>query len=171
MGETGSRLVEHVFEDTGRVVQIRKVSPLLGAKLRRRYPPPSPPTQEVDYGTPERPDVRIEENAEHPDHVQAVEEYRVAFQDKMQGLLIRRGVVVEWDAAKRADVKELREFWQEAYEEPLDGSDLVVYVCYICVGTPKDLDELVTAIMLRSQPTREAVTAARDTFPGGVPGA
>lgn len=158
-----NELIPFTFSDTGETILIRKVSPLLGLELQKAFPPPKPPVQEVDYG-----DGRMvkEANAAHPDYLSAMQAYQIDFEDKLRRLYIKRGAVITWSEERRAQVDELRSFWHDEYGIDLPGDDTMVFVSYLCIGSDKDLENLVTAIMQRSQPTEAAVAEAVETFPG-----
>jgi hypothetical protein len=160
MSKFPGELTPFTFKDTGISVKIRKVSPLLINELYKLYPAPKPPLQEVDYGDGKK---VMEPNEAHPDHVQALADHNVQIYEQMKKLLVKRGVVCEVD---KEAVDELRQFWNEEYGKELEGTDLEVYVFYICAGSDVDIDDLMTVITRRSQPTKEAKELAKITFPG-----
>jgi hypothetical protein len=148
------------FQDTGISVKIRKVSPLLINELYKLYPAPKPPLQEVDYGDGKK----VQEvNEAHPDYVQALADHNTQIYEQLKKLLVKRGVVCEVD---KDAVDELRQFWQDEYGNHLEGTDLEIYVLYICAGSDADINELMDAITRRSQPTQEAKELAKVSFPG-----
>jgi hypothetical protein len=163
------KLYPFMFEDTGIKVNIRKVSPMLVVELQKAFPPPAPPRQRVRIG--ESDEYSEEPNPAHPDYLIALGQYNQELEQRVRKLLIQRGVVIppELDGWKD-EVKELREWWLEAYGKELEGDDKTIYISYIAVGTDSDLADLLAVIMQRSQPTEEAINIAKDTFPGEVPG-
>jgi hypothetical protein len=162
-----NELKRHVFKDTGRVVFIKKVSPLLLAQIGRDFPPPRPPKQKVDYGDG---DIREEENPSHPDHVDAMGKYFMELEEKSRSFVIKRGVVVTLTEEDKEEIDRVREDYKEEIGVELRGSDKMVYVSHICIGSPEDMEELLRAINGRSEPTNEEVAAAKDTFQGDLQG-
>ena len=158
-----SELTAFTFKDTGVKVLIKKVSPLLVVELQKAFPPPAPPRQRVQIGD----EWAEEPNPAHPDYTEAMAKYSQEMEMRVRMLLINRGVVIPDDNGDwKAEVAELREFWQVNYGKELAGDDKTVYISNIAVGTDMDLGDLLTAIMQRSQPTEEAVAAAKSSFPG-----
>lgn len=159
-----AELIPFTFQDTGVTVLIRKVSPLLAMELQRVFPPPDPPMNKVDFGDGES---RMEPNEADPAYLKQLQDYNQDFELKIRRMLIKRGVIVEITDTIKAQVQELREFWQEEYGIDFpEADDKLAYIWYIAVGTDQDLKELLQAIMRRSQPTQEAEELARKTFQG-----
>lgn len=153
------------FTDTGIKILIRKVSPMLGNELRKAFPPPKPPIQEVEVDGEK---VR-ESNPAHPDYVAAMNAYNQEMEVRMRRLLIKRGVeyLPDQEAEALTQVDELRKSWMEDYGQPLDEpSDKVVYIWFIAAGTDKGIEEITSAILSRSQPSQEDVNIAKDSFRG-----
>jgi hypothetical protein len=138
-------------------------------EMRQLYPQPEPPTVEVDYG--DLGGKKLESNEADPGYIKAQAEYRMMIVLKSQRLLIERGVVVELDDEMKAEVVELRDFWRQEHGKELPGSDKMVYVLHIALGTPDDLTELVEAVSRRSSPTEVSISEANGTFRGEVEGA
>ncbi len=155
-------LTPFTFKDTGLQVMIRKVSPLLVNELNRAFPAPRPPAQEVDYGDGVK---RIEENPASPEYTAALERHAQENMLRLRKLLIKRGVVCEPDLEA---VQELRAQYKEDYGIELEGTDQEIYIMYICAGTDADLQDLLNAVLTRSQPTKAEVDLARVSFPGKV---
>lgn len=158
-----NELKRHVFKDTGRECLIRKVSPLTLAQIGRDFPPPKPPTQKVDYGDG---DVRNEENPDHPDYKRTLGEYYMALEERIRAFMIKRGVEITLTDEDKEEVKRIRTEYEEDMGKPLSGSDKMIFISHICVGTQEDLEELLEAITNRSQPTPQEVDAVKDTFQG-----
>lgn len=154
-------LIPYQFQDTGRTILIRKVSPYLVFELSKAFPAPKPIQQEVDYGDGKK---RMEENPAHPDYLEAMRNYNRNFQERLTTLMIKRGVEIELTDEIKAEVAELRAFWREEYKAELDPSDKMVYILNLCVGSDKDLEELIEKITRRSQPTEAVVAEALDGF-------
>lgn len=158
-----SKFESYTVKDTGATFQIRKVSPLLLLKLRDKFPPPVPPQQEVDYGDGVK---RLEANPAHPEYVKAQADYDQMMELKARELMVRRGVIIDWTEERQAEYQEFADWWQATYDEPLDGDRNFNYIYYIAIGSDSDLEELITALVRRSQPTEEAVKAATARFQG-----
>jgi hypothetical protein len=162
MSKFPGELTPFTFKDTGINIKIRKVSSFLVNELNKLYPAPKPPMQEVDYGDGK---VVMEPNEAHPNYIQTMADYQNLKMEQLKKLLVRRGVECEVDTEA---VQELRDYWRAEYGKELEGTDKEIYIFYICAGTDKDADELMEAILRRSQPTKEAVELAKVTFPGKV---
>lgn len=154
-----NELIPYTFKDTQVKVKLRKVSPLLALELRRAYPEPKPPMQEVDYGDGEK---KLEPNPSHPDYVRELEEHNIKIELLTRKMLIKRGVVCD---VPMEDVEQLQADWLDLTGTELPEKDpLVAYISYIAIGSDKDMEELIYAVMRRSQPTEEAVASHQDTF-------
>jgi hypothetical protein len=164
-GKPKDGLRPFTFPTTGRRVYVRNVNPLLAIEIRRQFPKPNPPQQEVDYGDGKK---VFEPNYAHPDYAQAVEEWNSFIIEKMSRLIIKRGVVHTLTEAEKAEVAELRADMEEDIGLNLGGSDVFVYVSYICIGGRLDVDTLTEAVMSGSQPTAPATEAALESFPSDV---
>lgn len=152
----------------GVVVGIRRVSPFLAIDLQEKFPPPEPPLEEVDFGDGKK---RFEANPTAAQYLKDMTKYRVDFEKKMRRLIIKRGVVITIDETIKAQLKELREFYTEEYgSDPESYGDVVDYVIYIAVTEAEDLNNLINAILGRSQPTQEGIKKVVDSFPGDVSG-
>lgn len=164
---------DFTFEDTGRTVQIRKVSTLLRAEIRRQvvalpaFAEPQPPQSTVDYG-----DGQIQiPNPAHPVYQQLRLEWNRRVQDEVSARLktiaIRRGVVADIDADAVATAR------ANAAEDGIDLSaydDQYVYVAFVCIGSESDWVDLLKAIFERAAPQEAAVQAHIASFPADVPG-
>lgn len=160
-------LTKYTFKDTGKTVEIRKVSPLLALQLRKDFPPPEPPLVEVTLGESGQPE--LEANPADPDYQRRLVEYEQDFNMKSQQLMIKRGVVVDVTVPEvQAEITALRNFYRDEFGRELPKDDQMVYVSMICIGTQEDMAELIDAIMRRSQPTEAAVKNAANSFPGQV---
>lgn len=166
-------LYDFTFPDTGRTVQIRKVSSLLRQETRRQvaqspgFEEPQPPTSKVDYGDGE---VTIQ-NVAHP----VYQDLRRAWVDKvneetgarLKRIAIRRGVVCDVDDIAIANVRT---------DMALEGVDLTdfddhyVYVAFVCVGSDSDWTDLLKAIFERSAPQEAAIQAHIAAFQSDLPG-
>jgi len=167
MGTTINPLIPHTVKDTGAVLMLRKVSPLLALEVRNAIDKPQPPQQEVDYG-----DGKLikEPNYAHPEYKSALEAYEELVTEKTNNLVIKRGVHVDLTAEAKAAVKELRKEWMDEMGTDLPHNDKYVYICYICLGTNEDFQELLETIMSRSGINGPALEAAQDTLKSEVSG-
>jgi hypothetical protein len=163
MSTKNPALTPFTFKDTGRTVLTRRVSPYMVFELQRAFPPPAPPMQEVDYGDGK---TRLEPNSANPDYIESVKKYNLDFQEKMQRLIIKRGIHVNLSDDDREEVAELRKFWMDEFEKELDPDDRMVFILHICIGSDTDLEEILNAITRRSQPTEPAIKEALDGFRG-----
>lgn len=167
------KLDPFTFPDTGRTVQIRKVSTLLRAEVRRQvlrdpaFQEPAPPLSTVDYG-----DGQIQvPHVGHPTYVQLRADWqqRVASEvgERLRPLAIRRGVVAEVDpdavARVRADMAALG-------VDLAEYDDAYVYVAFVCIGSEDDWVDLLRAVFERSAPSEAAIQAHMATFRGDVRG-
>jgi hypothetical protein len=155
-------LTSFTFKDTGITVKIRKISPMLAADVAAAIPEPLPPEQTVDYGEP-RGKVS-ERNYSDPNYLVQMAQHNIKVFRALQRVMILRSVTVDGDEWK-AEVQEYRDFIEKHTDKPLDEpEDLVVYVLRICVGSEEDLNDFLSYVTRRSQPTPEAVEAAKDSF-------
>lgn len=160
-------LYDFTFADTGRTVQIRKVSSLLRAETRRQvtqtpgFEEPTPPLSTVDYGDGQ---ITIP-NPAHPVYQDLRRAWSARVSDetgaRLRQLAIQRGVVCEVDAdavsAVRADMAALG-------VDLADFDDHYVYVAFVCVGSDDDWTDLLKAIFERSAPQEAAVHAHIEAF-------
>lgn len=158
-------LTPYTFKDTGVQVLIRKVSPLLAVTLQQKFPSPTPPMEEVDYGDGKK---HYEPNPTHPDYLEALKRYDEENEKRMRTLLLKRGVEIEMTDEAKEEVAALRGFMKDEFGKTLDEDDKMVYISYIAIGSDKDLEELLSAVMRRSQPTEEVVEQAQEAFKSKV---
>jgi hypothetical protein len=164
------KLRDFTFADSGIKVQIRKVSPNLMRELEKAFPPPKPPVERVNYGTADEPEWREEENPLNDAYRSTMDEYNTKMEDRIQALLIKRGVVMDMTEDVKASVDELRQQWREDFNADLPEDDKLVFIKYIAAGTIEDLTDLIMAIMRRSQPLEEDIQAEEAAFQGKISG-
>lgn len=166
-------LYDFTFQDTGRSVQIRKVSSLLRAETRRQvavapgFDEPTPPMAKVDYGEGET----LIANHQHPTYQALLRDWNTRVNEetgaRLKRLAIRRGVLCEID---NDAVKQVRA------DALLDGIDLAayddhyVYVAFVCVGSDDDWTDLLKAIFERAAPQEVAIQAHIASFQPDLPG-
>ena len=155
------KLKTFVCKDTGVVLKIQNVGSALVSQLRRDFPPPQPPMQEVDYGDGNK---KMEPNSAAPEYIEALTRYAADFEDKLQRLVIKRGVVLTLTEEQKQEIQDLRDFYRTEYDREIAFDDKMAYILMIAGGTDDGLAELVNAIVRRSQPVEEDVQAALDTF-------
>lgn len=166
-------LYDHIFQDTGRAIQIRKLSALARDEVRRQvkrssgFEEPQPPIVEVDYG-----EGKIKQpHRAHPVYQELLKEWnaRVTQEagERIAAFAIRRATVCEVDEAA---VAAMRAF-MASIDTPLDAyDDLYVYIAFVCVGSQQDYNEFLAAVFNRSIPSQEAIQAHLDSFRGAVRG-
>lgn len=170
----GERLEPFTFQDTGRSVQIRKVSTLIRSEIRRQivsdphFAEPAPPTSEVDYGNGM---VQIANRA-HPTYQQLLREWEQRVQEelseRLKQIVLTRGVVV--DAIDGAAVQSTRADLASIGIDTTAYDDRYVYLAFVCIGSDADWTELLRAVFQRAAPQEAAIAAHIATFPGDVPG-
>ena len=166
-------LYDHTFQDTGRSVQIRKVSSLLRQETRRQvaqsagFEEPQPPTSTVDYGDG---NVTIP-NQSHPVYQDLKRAWTARVNEetgeRLRRLAIRRGVVCDVDEGAVAGVR------ADLAAEGVDLAsfdDHYVYVAFVCVGSDDDWTDLLRAIFERSAPQEAAIQAHIAGFQPDLPG-
>lgn len=160
-----SKLYPYTIKDTERTIFIKKVSPRLTQQITKLYQEPEPPTNTVTY-----PDGKTAEepNRSDPAYEKQLNEYKIKLTNAVNELLVEQGVVVELSIDDLNEVKSLREFWKTQYGQVLEGSDKFIFINYICIGTPEDIKELITAITRRSYATVEGTQLALETFQSDV---
>lgn len=163
-----SELTPFVFKDTGIQVMIKKVSPFLIMEVEKSFPPPEPPMQEVIYGDPDDPGAKRvhEPNESHPEYQKDLEEYETELEFKLRQVIIERGVVIVLDEEQKGEINELREYWKETFDRDIPLNDKMLYITHIAVGTGPDVEDLITAISSRSQPTEAETSLNKAGFQG-----
>lgn len=146
--------------DSGRVVTLNYVSPLLLNDLRKAAQKgttrPVVPTQEIDG--------RTVENPLHPDYLAAQHEYNLAVGQRFLELLFKYGVADKPDADAIAAFRANAE--GDGLELPTD--DRVLYVTRILIGGNRDVEALQEAIMGTGHPTERQVAEKVAAFPAEV---
>lgn len=161
-------LTDFTFKDTGISVKLRKISPMLAADVSASMPEPQPPEVEVNYGEPKG--IVKEPNLSDPNYAIQLQEHQVKVYRTYRRVMILRSIdrtslPEDW----QQQVTEYRQLIKEQTGKDLDEpEDLVVFILRIAVGSPEDLNELITTITRRSQPTPEGVALAKESFPGSV---
>lgn len=156
----------YTFPESGFKIGIKKVSPYLPVEMRRIFPAPVPPMQEVDYGDGDK---KLEPNPASMDYQRELAEYNTGMEAKIRRLIIKRGTIFEMTDEMKEELEELRQYWRDDMGQELEEKeDKVAYLTYLAIGSDSDIQELVTAILMRSQPTEAAIKDAVDNFRGKV---
>lgn len=176
-GRAVPALPTHTFQDTGITVRLRKLSPMTAQRLneavRREFPPPDPPTYEVEYG-----DQKIQEiNDADPTYMARYQRWQEQtsriFNERMLKLVCLDAVEVDIGkdelaeiARKKRNLERSGIVWEDDPALDEDENLRYFYVQHICFGSGEDLRELYQAVNTRSQPTEAAVQAHIASFPG-----
>ena len=155
------KLYPYLIKDSGVTINIRKVSPLLLNEVSKKFPRPTAPLNEVDYGDGKK---KQEPNEADPDFQVSLSAWQQAIYIETQRIMIDRGVVITLTDEQKEDVRELRKYWKDTYDSELTGSDVFVYVTLIALSTQEDIQELIEGITRRSQPTEGAIAEAVTSF-------
>lgn len=184
-GRATPELPEFVFPGSGITVKVRKLGPFTieaistAARSRREKeetPAPKPPLAQVNYGTPEEPDYRWEENPADPDYKRALAKHEEE-SGQAEGLaiadtIIRSAVVAELDETALQEISVMREFLvsigtpAEIVEKMTDHE---VYVKHVCIKSTKDLSSLQDFVIGESIPTEAVVQEEERSFKSDVP--
>lgn len=160
-----AKTFKHVFEDTGIEVTLRKVNPFLVQEARTSLVAlkPEPPTREITEDGPLKGTFEVMDT--DIDYIKELKAWEDGIDNVIMDMQIKRGVVSIDVENWEQEVTELRaEFATLRIADRLPEDDLVCFITYIACGTPQDLNEFVQAIAVRSQPTKEAVDAAKESF-------
>src|SRR3990167_1922517 len=155
------KLYPYLIKDSGVTINIRKVSPLLLNEVSKKFPRPTAPLNEVDYGDGKK---KQEPNEADPDYQTSLSAWQQSIYIETQRIMIDRGVVIALTDEQKEDVRELRKYWKDTYDSELIGSDVFVYVTLIALSTQEDIQELIEGITRRSQPTEGAIAEAVTSF-------
>ena len=169
MRNSATRTFPFTFPDSGVVVQLKKVNPYITSEVRTMLSKgkPKPPVRIVQEEGPLK---GTEEVMDHdPDYIEKLREWEAEIDEKVMQLQIKRGVVkIEVDDWKE-EVAQLRADLEEiGAGGTLPEDDSVAYICYIASSTANDLQDFITAIAMRSQPTHEMEEAAKESFRANV---
>lgn len=171
-GRKVTSLPEFTFPGSGITVRIRQLGPFtldqINRQVREELNPPDVPKVMVNYGTPEKADMHLEENPADPAYKEALAEYERKIEEsgarKTIDTIIKHAVVVDVDLD---EVEAMREFLLdlEMPKEELDSiSDHMIYVKHVCIKTTRDLQDLQKFVIGESVPTEERVQAHEDSF-------
>lgn len=150
---------------TGVNIGIRRVSPMLMLDLRRKFPEPLPPLNEVTLGD----DKIMEANPADPDYVRALQNYNADMEEKYRRMIVRRGVNYVLTEADKVEVENVRKDFFDLTGEDLVGTDLEVFIAYIAIGSENDLELLIKAVTGVSQPTEEKIDDHSSNYKSDLP--
>lgn len=142
----------------GSQVGIIRMNPDLMRELRRKFPPPEPPVEHTELGD--------EPNATSPAYLRALADYNEDMGDRTFQLCILRGVWVEIDKEKLA---QLREDARVVGLE-LPENDKITYVRYVLMSSAEDMRRLTQVVLGQIQPTEEEIGQAQAEFKSDVQG-
>jgi len=164
-GRTVPDLATFAFA-SGATATLRPVSQFTRAhiemQMRKLYPTPAPPMNEVDYGDGKK----LEPNYSDPDYERQLQEYQAFIAVKMLDGMIDLGVEIEVDQLKLDRVAES----MERIGIPLvEISDKVAFVKHCCMfDIEHEMPALLTAMNDLIGPRQEDVDDHIATFQGDV---
>lgn len=159
--------MQYTFRDSERTIEIQRVPVGMLGQLADEFPAPPVPKVETDYGDGKK---VWEENPNDPDYRQALSDWRKTINTQSQKLIAQRALGPLTDSQK-AEVAEIRAYWQENFGHDLSLTDKEIFVYKICAATGEDINEFVEFVTRRSQPTQGGIDDARKHFrpSNGVP--
>lgn len=132
--------------------------------IRKKYPPPAPPLNEVDYGDGIK---KMEPNKADPEYEQALRDYRAAYSQKMFAAIIDLAADVEVDQVSLDRVRTTLERHGITIDEV---SDKVAYLIHCCVfDIEEEMAKFTAALRALTGPSQEDVDDHVATFSGDVP--
>lgn len=168
-GRDVPELPTFTFKDSGRRVQIQRLSPLtideINKTVKREFPPPAPPIINVAYGDQTRP----EENRNDPDYQRLYAEWEAKNQERASArlttLVALRAVVLDMGSREYDELYALREDLALIGVALPDDSKLtpeqnakMQYVLHICTATDTEISELIQAVTQRSRPSEAQIS-------------
>lgn len=170
-------LPTHTFQDSGITVRLRKLSPMTSQRLseavRREYPPPEPPTYEVEYGDTQVREINDADPTYLARYARWQETTAKVFNERLLKLVCLDAIEIELDADAQAEITRKKRSlavvgvaWEDDPDLSVDENARLFYVQHCCLASPDDMRELYAAVTARSQPTEAAVAAHVETFPG-----
>ena len=156
------------FQDTGVEITIQKVSPAIAADARRALGKGKPhvPTRLITMDGPLK--GTLEKVDDDPQYLEDLALHEQMVEEKINQLYIKRGVVEIVTKGWQQDVKDYRGLMSDIGIDTLQEDDKTLYITRLAPGSNEDLQELFSAIMMRSEPTEEVIQEHVDTFSGDV---
>lgn len=156
----------YTFPTTGIKIFIDKVSQILIAKVQSKYTTPPAPVVEVELNGK----IVKESNPADPDYQITLLNHNLMLEEKMRKLVISQGVVHQLNPDEKKKVDSIRSFYKESENEDLEGNDLEVFVSYVCIITPEDLNHFLEAVTGISQPSHKSDSGGDLAVPSDVSG-
>ena len=150
---------EFTFPVSGEKVHVGFVSvSTLAMKLQRKYPRPSPPLQDVDFGGGV---TKKELNYLHPDYAEAVAKWNEFIDVEAMGLALKRIFNISLTADQKKDVKAWKKENVGFYDD--DDSDVSLWIEEIACETDEDLTSLIE-FATGGDPTQGGIDAQTESF-------
>jgi hypothetical protein len=168
VGRTPPELTTYTFPN-GVNAKLRPISQFTLAHVeiqaRKKFPPPDPPMNEVDYGDGKK----FEPNYSDPRYEAELKRHSAMIMTKVMDAIIELGMDAEIDREALDRVKST----MEMIGTPLDEiSDKVAYLKHCCMfDVETGMSSLMTAMRGLMGPREEDVADHIATFPDLVPGA
>jgi len=160
-----ANLTEFTFPVSGIKVHVPHVSPAgFMMRLIRKYPPPNPPQQEVDYGGR----IVVELNYAHPDYAISKEVHEKFLEEKAQNMVLVRAIrAITLNREQRSLVEDWKDENPDLWE-PVD-KDQEIFFDEFCIADEEDLTAFISHVT-GIDPTEAEVKASVDGFQGDVSG-
>lgn len=147
----------------GKVARLHPVSQFTQAAIeigiRKAFPPPSPPLNDVDYGDGK---IKQEPNSSDPDYLAAIRRYQAEYSQKLFAAIIDLAADIEVDTVALERVKEMFVRHNIPFDEP---SDKVAYVKHCCIfDLSAEMPRFMAALRDLMGPKEEDVADHVDTF-------
>ena len=150
---------EFTFPDSGETIHVPSISLAgIAMALRRRYPKPMPPMQEVDFGNGH---TEKERNYSHPEYKLMVKDWEVFLEDQAANIAIERVFDFKLTKIQRTAIKEWKTGHPDWWDEKDKDKD--IWVENIALSTDQDLIALME-FLRGDEPTEEGISAQADGF-------
>lgn len=151
----------------GKVATLHVVSQFTQAAIeigiRKAFPPPPPPLNDVDYGDGK---IKQEPNPSDPDYLQAVRRWQAEHSTRMFAAIIDLAAEIEVDTAALERVKEMFARHGIPFDEP---SDKVAYVKHCCIfDLAAEMPRFMAALRDMMGPKEEDVADHVEMFRGDI---
>lgn len=146
---------------TGIVVTVRPLNPFFGTDasiaLRRKYPRPQPPLQEVEGLEGKK---TFEPNRANPDYLRELSEYNRMINTRAFEWSLEEACEVEIDEGKLVALKAK----YESRGMELPETDKLAYITRVAIGSSDDLNMVRDAIQELALPTEDAIREKADGY-------
>ena len=151
----------------GKVATLHPISQFTQASIeigiRKAYPPPPPPLNEVDYGDGK---IKLEPNPSDPDYISDLRRYQAEYSQKLFAAIIDLAADIDIDDVALGRVRAMFERHAIPFDEP---SDKVAYVKHCCIfDIAEEMPKFMAALRDLMGPREEDVGDHIATFPGDV---